>query len=179
MFVSLTECQVTFVGSAVCRHTFSLRARASDVRHLHLSPIQWRSALFVHTEGCIINTMLHVSEQPLSSFPDSLVPAQCLPRRTPAPPHPRLPPRRSRRSFYLKIPSCLCTPAAQWAVRTSSSLLQDKVTHTHTHAPAVSSLTLVCTHSLVTYSVNTINTEFCRHHFTSEPPCLRGKNADR
>lgn len=119
---------------------------------LHLaSSILSRTAPFVHTEVCILHAVsckaVHISEQSLFSFSDSLVPAQHLHRRIPAPPqppHPLPPPRRSRRSFCLKIPSCHCTPAAQWAVRTSSSLLQDKVTHTHahTHELVVSSLTL-------------------------------------
>lgn len=121
---------------------------------LHLaSSIPSRTAPIVHTEGCISYAVsckaVHISEQSLFSFSDSLVPVQHLHRPIPAPPQPPRPlppPRRSRRSFCLKIPSCHCTPAAQWAVRTSSSLLQDKVTHTHAHTCAheqvVSSLTL-------------------------------------
>lgn len=80
---------------------------------------------------------MHVSGHLLLSFPDSLVPAQCPHRRSPAPSlPPPLPPRRSRRSFCLKIPSCRCTPAAPRS--SSSSLLQDKVTHTHTHSHTLS-----------------------------------------
>ena len=72
----------------------------------------------------------------LLSFSDSLAPVLHLHRRSPAPalpPLPPRPPRQRRRSFCLKILSCRCMPATQWAVRTSSSLLQDKVSHTHTH----------------------------------------------
>lgn len=77
---------------------------------------------------------MHVSGHLLLSFSDSLVPAQRPHRRSPAPSlPPPLPPRRSRRSFCLKIPSCRCTPAAPRS-SSSSSLLQDKVTHAHTHS---------------------------------------------
>lgn len=109
---------------------------------LHLSSSVRSSGALLQSctlEGCHLMSCksAHVSEQSLLSFPDSLAPAQHLHRRTPAPPRPPRPlppPRRSRRSFCLKIPSCHCTPAAQWAARSSSSsLLQAKVTHTHTH----------------------------------------------
>lgn len=75
---------------------------------------------------------------------DSLLPLQLLCRLTPPPPPlpPPLPPpppprRRRRRSFYRKTPSCLCMPAAQWAVsqRASLSPPRDKVTHTPGSSP--------------------------------------------
>ncbi|XP_047190699.1 stromal membrane-associated protein 1 isoform X15 [Scophthalmus maximus] len=80
-----------------------------------------------------------LSPQPTTHSRLSPVPLQHLCRRMPPPlppppPPPLSPPlpplkRRRRRSFYLKTPSCLCMPAAQWAVsrRASHKLRKDKV----------------------------------------------------
>ena len=111
--------------------------------------MRWPRTCTLHTfrwKICVGET-IHMSKPfifipPPFCPPDSLFPVQPPRRRTPPPPplHPPPPPlpppqRQRRRSFYPKTPSCLCTPAAQWPAsrRASSSLLQDKVTHTHTH----------------------------------------------
>lgn len=129
-----------------------------------------KSRCFIrHQIKMSLGEALHISWHFSLSFPtplcvpDSLVPVQHLSRQTPPPPPlppppppPPRPQRRSRRSFYLKTPSCLCTPAAQWAVsrRASNSLLQDKVTHscTHTSSIFINPLSSILKQLIVPYS---------------------------